>query len=190
MKIPLNDNNWSIEYDGYGTVRFEGGKLIMSPKASVKPQETHASLVLSDLKVRDFNIKMIAKTISQLRKNSPPNPWEVLWFFFNYIPVGNGKKQTNYFIHKTNGYEFGCAWGETDQLFISTGDNPLLNINRDYTYEILKSGSNFKIKIDGKIIFNESVSDDYFYNHYGYIGFYSEDAFVQVSSFEYSTEGI
>ena len=186
MIIPLNDEHWSVEYDGYGEVNIENDLIELQPKAATSNNETHAALVLSDIKVRDFYLKITAKTVEQLRENNTPNPWEVFWIFFNYIPAEDNNKDTNYFVLKQNGYELGRAWEETKQCFLDTGNNPQLILDTEYVYEIKKEGKNVQVWIDGQRIINFTDNNNEMTDDYGYIGFYSEDAVVNVSGAEIS----
>jgi hypothetical protein len=188
MKLTLDENHWEKVYDGYGEILIEDEQISLCPKTAESANDTHAALVTSLLRVKDFRIKINATTVRQLHENTTPNDWEVFWIFFNYNPASGGKKTTNYFLLKPNGYELGSAWGETSQCFIATGDIPVLEIGREYTYEISKSENHIKIDIDGSEIFSDNINPDDIFDEYGNIGLYSEDAEVIVSSFEFSTE--
>jgi hypothetical protein len=188
MKLTLDENHWEKVYDGYGEILIEDEQITLCPKIAESANDTHAALVTSLLRVKDFRIKIKATTVRQLRENTPPNDWEVFWIFFNYNPTKSGKKTTNYFLLKPNGYELGSAWGETSQCFIATGDIITLDIGEECTYEITKSENFVEIKIDGTEIFSGNINSDDIFDEYGYIGLYSEDAEVIVSSFEFSTE--
>ena len=185
MKLNLDENHWEEVYNGYGEINFTDDKIILKPKISTSPSETHSALVTSFLRVKDFTLEIKATTINQLRKNSVPNEWEVLWIYFNYNPTKKGKKTTNYFLLKPNGYELGSAWNQTDQCFIETGDSVKLIIGEEYTYQITKTDCHITISIDGVEIINSDINESDLYDDYGYIGLYTEDAEVEISSFEF-----
>jgi len=186
MIISLNGDHWDEIYDGYGNVNFGGGMISLKPKTSSSPSETHAALVLSKLRVKDFTVSIKAVTKEQLRTGSTPNPWEVFWIFFNYNFVSGGKKETNYFMLKTNGCELGSACGDTDQKFLATTNDPKLDTGTEYEYVIDKSGSSVNVSIDGNNIINFSDSGSDLYDDYGYIGLYAEDAHVLITEVNFT----
>ena len=190
MKIRINEEHWYVEYDGYGNVTFDNEKVVLEPKISTSENETHSALVLSYLQVKDFRIRITANTVEQLRENSVPKSWEVFWIFFNYNATENGNKETNYFILKPNGFEFGSAWGETEQCFVATNNEPILELDTEFEYDIVKSGLDIEIKIDRKIIYKNTVNSNDIFDCYGSIGLYTEDAKVAVSSVEFLTDNI
>ena len=126
------ESNWEVKYDGYGKVTIENKTIILKPKVSTDANETHAALVTTIERAKDFMLEIDAVTKCQLREKSQSNAWEVFWIFFNYNPTVDGKKKTNYFMLKTNGYEFGTAWDEVEQGFSDTGDTMSLTIGEEY----------------------------------------------------------
>ncbi len=179
MKLELDNENWEEVYNGYGEVRFDFNSILLKPDSAASASETHAALVKSEYELKDFTLELTAITKKQLRAGSEPNPWEVFWIFFNYIPTDDGKKQTNYFLLKPNGYELGRASDELEQVFLATGTDMQLEIGEEYIYKIYKSGNHIEININGI----EIINGDYdLYNVYGSIGLYCEDAEVEVSS--------
>lgn len=102
---------------------------------------------------------------------------EVFWPFFNYVTVPlTGKKETNDFLLRTNGFELGVCWGEArfapcssffslftlraftspsdaspqaDQDFLVTGDHPAQTIGTVYEYGVVKRGTTVDISVNG-----------------------------------------
>lgn len=185
MKLEFNDENWEEVYNGYGSVIIDNNGIYLKPEIATAAGETHAALVKSDFEFRDFTLEIKAVTKNQIREGSEPNAWEVFWIFFNYVPTDDGKKRTNYFTLKPNGYELGTASGELDQVFLATGSDVQLEIGEEYVYRIYKSGSYIEVSINGSKVIEGEYN---IYDDYGSIGLYSEDAEVEVLSVDITTE--
>lgn len=187
MRLDLGNDNWEEVYDGYGEIKFEDDKILLLPDIPSDEEPTHSALVTSVFQVRDFTLEINAVTKRQLRQETEPNAWEVFWIFFNYNPTEDGKKTTNYFILKPNGFELGGACDELEQRFMKTGETVQMVIGEEYTYKICKKGFNIKISIND----TEIINDDFeLYDEYGSIGLYCEDSEVVISSIELLTADI
>lgn len=184
--IPTTAENWTVVYDGYGSVVFDEEEIVMEPMTATSPFETHAALVLAKITeecpVADFILTIEAVTEEQLR-DEDPHPWEVFWIFFNYLPSGDDKT-TNYFILKTNGIELGRAFDETGQEFLYTGSDPQLIVGNSYTYVLEKTASHLAVSINGvEVLDYESASwPEAIYDQPGATGLYTEDARVKIIS--------
>lgn len=185
--IPLTEAFWTVVYDGYGSVSFDDGGIVMEPMASIAPDETHAALVLAKTTVTDpldnFCLTVEATTEAQLR-SSAPNPWEVFWIFFNTV-FDDGHEETNYFILKTNGIELGRAFdGGDEQEYLVTENTPQLVLGSRVRYFLRKSPGALTVSIDDVpvIDYTNGTDPDFLYEHAGAIGLYTEDARVRVHS--------
>lgn len=187
MKLEANETNWSVNYDGYGDIVFDNDSIILKPKTSTEESETHAALVTTFDRAKDFTLEIDAVTKSQLRENTEPNAWEVFWIFFNYNPTDDGKKKTNYFILKPNGYELGTAWDEVEQGFSDTGDNMVLSIGEEYKYTITKTGRYLQVCVNDIVLIDKEFDEDKLYDEIGSIGLYSEDAEVEIKRVDFIT---
>lgn len=177
--MPLT-TGWHTEYDGYGSVVYGEDRILLVPKVSTNPSETHAALALTDeIQPKDFRLTIVAETTEQLRTGSAPNPWEAFWVFFNYLPTTAGKN-TNYFVLKTNGAELGKATGATDQQFLSTVTLPSTTaVGTVNVFEVTKQGTHVVVKV------NDAVLIDFtgpVFDVPGHIGLYTEDAIVRIKS--------
>ncbi len=181
--VPLTAENWTVVYDGYGKVTF-GTEILLEPMAPSEAGETHAALALAKATetepLDNFCLTIEATTEEQLRSPAP-NPWEVFWIFFNYLPDGDFK-ETNYFTLKTNGIELGRAFGSTDQEFLVTVDAPNLTLGTRNTFVLEKSPGRVVVRVDGieVIDFQNQEDPDILYDHPGAIGLYTEDARVRI----------
>ena len=95
---------WYLGYNGYGSVAASqrNTSFVLDPKASTRPAETHAALVLSTKTYRNLHYT-VKLTSRQLRRNSPANPWEVGWFLWDYT----SDQHFYYLLLKPNGWELG-----------------------------------------------------------------------------------
>jgi hypothetical protein len=167
-----------VQYDGTGS----GNKVFfMYPKTSTSPSETHASLVTSTQKWSDFDLSMDAKTVQQLRQNSPPNTWETAWVFFRYTDTFHYYA----FLVKPNGIEFDkkdcdtCTDPIQGQQFLVTASSPTLKIGSWSNWHITAIGNHFTITVDGNKVIDyvdQSMSTKL---SSGAIAMYNEDASVQ-----------
>ena len=175
---------WNVIYNGEGIVKkIYPSQILLKPKAALQKSKTHACLVLLDnLMMKNFNVTLEFRVNNQLRQNDPVNPWESLWFFFNYVinPMTK-KKETNYFTLKTNGVELGTTSHELQQNFLMTSSFPRLNLGQRHTLQITKRNERILIKVDKYKILDRNY--DNLYNHLGQFGFYCEDAEVIIENF-------
>ncbi len=180
--IPLSADKWTTVYNGYGSVTYDATNgIVLSPKVSTAPSETHAALTLANnLQLRNFRLSITAITEQQLRVNSTPNAWETFWIFFNYTPTSSGKN-TNYFLLKPNGVELGKAFDGIGQTFLYTGAASASSraIGVSNRYDIEKIGNHVTVSINGQKVtdFTGALHDVV-----GSIGLYSEDARVRITS--------
>lgn len=179
--ISLKKNNWINQYPNSGKVSFQEKKnmISMTPKTALVSATTHASLVLSkfDIKSENFDIIVDYKNERALRKKNP-NPWEVFWLFFNYVPGPHHTKTTNYVIAKPNGLEVGRAAKEIDQAYVKTSEQVSAKFNQWHRLRVQKQGEIVKFYFDG--IYILEVSTSVLFTAHGRIGLYSEDAAVTV----------
>lgn len=178
-EVPLTAKKWKTEYAGYGKVVYRQNMIFMKPKEARIPQSTHASLVLSkfDILSKNFDIVVDYKNETALRKQNP-NPWEVFWLFFNYVPGAHNVKTTNYVVAKPNGIEMGRAAGLTDQAFIKTTEFPQAKFDEWHRLRVHKIDGALKIYFNEEFVFDIPANQIFTAN--GKLGLYSEDASVAV----------
>lgn len=168
----INIENWQEVFSGYGSTGITSKRIILEPKASDDPEETHAALVIGPESRCPFLYQVTVRTLRQLRKNSEPNPWEAGWVIWHY----QDNDHFYYFIPKPNGWELGkrdpsYAGG---QRFMATGDQKKFVINKKYRIKIIQRKKIIKIYVDNKKIV-EYLDQEAPYQK-GRIGVYSEDA--------------
>jgi hypothetical protein len=175
----------------------------MEPLASMAPGETHACLVLSQANFSgNYTYKGRGRTKAMLRTGSPPNPWECLWIPFNFDPLPAPYHGYAFVLKPAvpsyitaefpSGYPGGwhlerVGPNDLDEVFLASGSSPIAILGQWFTWEIevttTPTAVNIVVKIDGVQIVsysdthaNRAVS--------GRVGFYSEDARVQVDDIE------
>jgi hypothetical protein len=151
--------------------------LVLSPKASTRPSETHSALALSNTSFAgDITFRGRVKTVQQLRIGSPPNPWECAWLVWNY--------QGDHFYYlalKTNGWEIGKhdRAFKGHQKFLRTGiESYALGVW--YEFEITQKENEISLRIDDVDIV--TFRDEEHPYTAGKLGFYTEDAEIRVGS--------
>jgi hypothetical protein len=166
-------SKWTQAWNGYGTIKIENGTLMMAPKASTSPGETHSALIRSgDLNSNDYiyNVKM--NTAEQLRTGNAPNYWEVGWLTFRH----QDNYRFYYFVLKPNGIELGKALGNNQQAFLVTESTPKLQLGQWNNFRITLKGANVKVFINGSLVTDYTDTNNPFLT--GGIGLYNEDAKV------------
>src|SRR5205085_10706971 len=121
---------WISAFAGFGCVQVESNGtqswLDESPKVGTTSSETHSALVLGPSFSNALTFSVSLNTVAQLRRGSPPNPWEVAWVLWHYTD----NNHFYYFVPKTNGWELGKedpAYPGS-QRFLATGSSPTFSI--------------------------------------------------------------
>jgi hypothetical protein len=171
---------WRVVFDGYGWVGIKSQSshsVSLIPGTATRPEETHASLVVSKSRYSDVTVAATAVTARQLRVGSPPNPWESAWLVWHYAD----NTHFYYLALKTNGWELGKADPEYPgaQRFLATGSAPRASIGRQNQVRVTQRGARSTVWIDG--VFVVSFTDEERPYRNGRIGFYTEDAEVRFS---------
>jgi hypothetical protein len=159
------------------TANFQSAVLVLSPKVSTRPRETHAALALSNASFAgDITFRGRVKTVKQLRTGSLPNPWECVWVVWNYQA-----NQFYYLALKTNGWEIGkheqAVKGH--QRFLKTGETPHA-IGEWHDFEITQTQNEITVRINGDEV--ASFTDNVHPYMSGKLGFYTEDAEIEIDS--------
>jgi len=151
--------------------------LLISPRASTRPRETHSALILSNTSFAgDFVFRGRVQTTKQLRVGSAPNPWECAWIVWNY------KADHFYYLAlKTNGWEIGKfdpAFAR-HQRFLKTGRTPFA-VGTWHDFEIQLSNDEIRVSLNGIEI--AAIRDRANPYKAGKFGFYTEDAEILVEN--------
>jgi hypothetical protein len=166
---------WRVIYNGYGQVGIEsdGTKVhFQRPQAAMSSGETHACLVVSTGSYGDLMVTLRAKTVRQLRQNSPPNPWETAWVLWHY----SDNQHFYYFALKTNGWEIGKedpAYPGS-QRHLATGSAPTFSLGRWYQVRVQQVGATTSVWVDDQEVVSFTDTERPYVA--GAVGLYTEDA--------------
>ncbi len=170
------DHPWRVAYDGYGhiCVRTQGGlivRLTLQPARPGSATSTHAALVVSATRWRDFTTEIRVRTNYQLRRPHP-NPWEVGWVLWHYAD----DQHFYYIILKPNGWELGKEDPSYPghQRFLATGTNPTFPPARWYSVRVHQRGDAMQVDVDGRRLVRFVDTQRPYLA--GLIGLYVEDA--------------
>ena len=170
-------------WNGYGSISWANNVLTLIPKVSTQPSETHSAFVVSLASLKPpYRVQFNLTTVSQLRQNSAPNPWEVGWFVFGYKPDGKFK----YISLKPNGY--GIELGESllndvqNFLYTSPFNKDFFFIGQTYAVDMNVQSKYITLTISGIKYLTYTLSTQDQLTLDGKIGFYSEDANVKISN--------
>ena len=192
LPVTLTAENFDIAYSGGGAVVMNHSEITLSPQISTTSSETHAALVMlkeTQYKpAKNFELVVNVSTTQQLRQNDTPNDWEVFWLFFNYNG-DNTNKTTNYFISKPKtGIELGIAYEQIGQVFLSNQPAATTAIGQSHTFKFRRLNNVFTVYRDDKLFYtytNNPLASKKLYDSKGSIGFYTEDAAVEIKAVSY-----
>lgn len=166
---------WRIAYNGFGHVseRAQGDEVLLTlePARAKSPTSTHAALVFSASRWRNFTAEIRVRTNRQLRRPHP-NPWEVGWVLWHYV----SDQHFYYVILKPNGWELGKEDPNYpgDQRFLATDASPVFPPGRWYTIRVQQHGDVIHVSVDGRLLVR--FADTRHPYLVGRIGLYVEDA--------------
>lgn len=176
-------NQFQEVWNGFGSTSWSNTTLTLLPKAPTQPLETHSALVVSKTSLKPpYRVQFNLTTVSQLRQNSPPNPWEVGWFVFGYKQDGKFK----YILLKPNGY--GLELGESllndaqNFLYTSPFNRDFFPVGQTYAVDMEVKKQTITLTVNGirYLAYTLSVKDQLTLD--GKIGFYSENAKVVIDN--------
>lgn len=173
---------WTAVFDGYGcistTTLGEDHALVLQPKTSTLPTESHAALVVGPRFTAPYNYDIRFFNQSQLRTGSAPNPWEVAWVVWDYTD----NDHFYYFIAKPTGWEL----GKRDPAYpggqrnLASGTNLIYPIGQWNYVRVEQVKNKLTVYANGsKVVSFTDKLNPYLS---GQIGIYSEDALVYVTS--------
>lgn len=180
------NGKWKNAYNGGGYlgVKIDNGNknvFFMYPKTSTNYHETNANLVKSTQRFSNFNMDIDAKTVEQLRRNSPPNNWEAAWILFRYTDDFH----YYWFVLKPTGVELGkkdcgtCTIPYQGQIYLYTNDIPHLKIGSWSNWKITAIGNHITMTVDGDKVVDYVDTTMSPQLSSGGIAMYNEDAYAQ-----------
>lgn len=176
-------NQFYEVWNGFGSTSWSNTTLTLLPKAPTQPSESHSALVVSKTSLKPpYRVQFNLTTVSQLRQNSPPNPWEVGWFVFGYKQDGKFK----YILLKPNGY--GLELGESllndaqNFLYTSPFNRDFFPVGQTYAMDMEVKKQTITLTINGIRYLTYTLSTKDQLTLDGKIGFYSENAKVVIDN--------
>jgi 3-keto-disaccharide hydrolase len=151
--------------------------LVLSPKAAASSEATHSALVVTRKRYHgNLSFAGRVQTVRQLRTGSAPNPWECAWVVWNFQDA----EHFYYLAIKPTGWELGKRDPAYPggQRFLASGhsDYPLGVWHR---FAVTQEGGRITVDVNGTKV--ASYHDDERSYTSGALGFYAEDAEVQIA---------
>ncbi|MEV6212889.1 family 16 glycoside hydrolase [Kitasatospora sp. NPDC051914] len=170
---------WRVVFDGEGLVGFDDGTVVLKPRHSAAPSETHAALVVSVDSHGKLDYRLQMRTAEQFRRPDP-NSWEVAWVLWHYTDP----QHFYYLALKPTGWELGKedpAYPGS-QRFLATG-LPAYPIGPWYDVEIQQSGPTMSVTVQDRPLVTFTDEERPYLE--GNVGLYSEDAHAEFRHFAY-----
>jgi hypothetical protein len=174
------DRGWHTVYDGYGKAgveKVDDGEQVhyLAPGRAKQPQETHAALKTSSERYGDMELTLRMRTVRQLRRGSPPNPWETAWILWHY----QDDQHFYYLTLKPNGWELGKrdpAY-RGGQRFLVSDKVPVYYFNTWYDVRVVHVADTMFVQVNGLPLARFTDRDTPYGS--GMVGLYAEDAYAQ-----------
>jgi hypothetical protein len=180
---------WRSDFSGYGCTQTEGDAtgtwLHEQPQASVSSGETHANLAVGPSFSGAYTFTAKINTVAQLRKNNPPNSWEVAWVARNFTD----NDHFYYFYPGTQGWELGKRDPAYPggQRFLATGEQKF-PIGRWYTVKVVQGAdATMSVYVDGQLLTTFTDRERPYLS--GRIGLYNEDSHVHFTGLQVESTG-
>ncbi|WP_354642674.1 family 16 glycoside hydrolase [Kitasatospora camelliae] len=164
---------WRSVFDGGGFTGERDGVLVLEPARSQRPDETHASLVVSTASYGDLRYRVQTRTTEQLRRPAP-NSWEVAWVLWHFTDT----QHFYYLTLKPTGWELGKedpAYPGS-QRFLATGP-PSYPVGPWYAVDIRQTGATASVIVDGRHLVDFTDTERPYLQ--GGVGAYTEDAHTE-----------
>ena len=182
---PLVSDEWSVVYDGYGTVDISANSVTLAPTPPASPaaSDTHAALVVTGEDYGDLTVSAEVRTDRQLRPGSP-NPWEVGWLLWHQTDP-----QHFYAVAlKPNGWELskqvpGAPGG---QRFLTSGNTPRFPTGVWHRLTVTQHGGEITVTANGRRLTHFLDPEPY---TRGAVGLYTEDAVATFRSITITPTG-
>ncbi|MER5865338.1 family 16 glycoside hydrolase [Kitasatospora sp. NPDC002040] len=164
---------WRSVFNGEGYTGQRGGTLVLEPRRSLQPAETHAALVVSTDSWQTVDYRLQVRTTDQLR-DPAPNAWEVAWVVWNYTDP----QHFYYLALKPTGWELGKEDPAYPgyQRFLATG-LPQYPVGPWHGVEVRQTGATMSVEVDGRPVVTFTDQERPYQG--GQVGLYTEDAHVE-----------
>ncbi len=175
--------------------RVTRSALVVGP--DVNAPFIYRAVVATDYQTKESPAEKFDSTDEALLQKLEPNPWEVAWVIWNYIPDpyrDHNKDAFNYFMLKPNGWELGYRDSEGQQHDYATGESVRLCYEDETDcdgpyfrdpYEVVVRHDFFNaitVYVDGERVVRYQSDDNGL--AVGRVGIYDEDAGISVAEVE------
>jgi hypothetical protein len=167
---------WRVVFTGHGQVTgtTQGRAILLAPERTTAPGVTHAALVVSAQRYRDFTATVTVRTLRQLRQGTAgaPHPWEVGWVLWHYTSNRSfyalTLEQHGWVLSKQDPAYRG------DERFLASGRTPGFLVGRPHQMQITQTGPTITIRADGHLLTRFTDTQRPYLT--GSLGLYSEDS--------------
>ena len=174
---------WLPVFNGYGAISMTGSGaqqvITLSPGRTRTQAATHAALVISARRYRDFVASVRVQTERQLRQGAAgkPHPWEVGWVVWHYTSDRHfyalTLEPTGWVLSKQDpAYRGG-------ERFLASGSTPAFRVGVMHTVRIVQIGKLITVSGDGHML--AQFTDTQRPGLSGTFGLYSEDSDARFS---------
>ena len=167
---------WRVVFTGHGQVTgtTQGRAIVLAPERATAPGSTHAALVVSAQRYRDFTATVTVRTLRQLRQGTAgaPHPWEVAWVLWHYT--------SNRSFYALTLEQHGWVLSKQDpayrgaERFLASGRTPGFPVGRAHQVQITQTGPTITIRADGHLLTRFTDTQRPYLT--GSLGLYCEDS--------------
>jgi hypothetical protein len=167
---------WRVVFTGHGQVTgtTQGDAIVLAPERTIAPGVTHAALVVSAQRYRDFTASVTVRTLRQLRQGTAgaPHPWEVGWVLWHYTSNRSfyalTLEQHGWVLSKQDPAYRG------DERFLASGRTPGFPVGRPHQLQITQTGPTITIRAGGHLLTRFTDTQRPYLT--GSLGLYCEDS--------------
>jgi hypothetical protein len=175
---------WTTVFNGDGTASVTGSGarqlITLQPERALTKATTHAALVISAARYRDFTATLTVRTVRQLRRGAagPANPWEAGWVLWHYT-----SNQRFYALTLEPG---GWVLSKQDpaypggERFLASGKTPGFALGIPHLVRIDQAGPRITVTADGRQLTQFTDTKRPYLG--GALGLYCEDSRVTFSN--------
>ena len=170
---------WRTVFTGQGQVTgtMPGRAILLSPARATAPGSTHAALVVSARRYRDFTATLTVRTLRQLRHGAAgaPHSWEVGWVLWHLTDRSHFYALTlearGWVLSKQDpAYRGG-------ERFLASGRTPGFPVGHAHVVQITQIGPAMTIRADGQLLTRFTDTQRPYLT--GALGLYCEDSLAQ-----------
>jgi hypothetical protein len=138
--------------DGQVTGTTPGRAITLSPARATSSRTTHAALVVSARRYRDFTATLTVRTVRQLRGGAAgaPHPWEVGWVLWHFT------SDTHFYALTLEAHGWVLSKQDPayrgDERFLASGRTPGFPVGRARQVQITQAGPAITIRAGGRVL--------------------------------------